>query len=90
MWVHVRRQLRTVDRTLAFALPKALPKGNKTRTVPLSPGVLAEIKDHLTSHPPTTVTLPWRKSTGDPVTVRLLATGEDGRRYTGDLFTKTV
>lgn len=86
MLLHVRRQLRTVDRTLVFALPK----GNKTRTVPLSPGVLAEIKDHIGDYSPTTVTLPWRKTTGDPTTVRLLATGADGRLYTGDLFTKTV
>ncbi|MFI7679559.1 tyrosine-type recombinase/integrase [Actinophytocola sp. NPDC049390] len=86
MLLHVRRQLRTVDRTLVFALPK----GNKTRTVPLSPGVLAEIRGHLADHPATTVTAPWRKPTGDPTTVRLLATGEDGRLYSGDLFTKTI
>lgn len=86
MLLHVRRQLRTVDRKLVFALPK----GNKTRTVPLSPGVLAEIRDHLADYPATTTTLPWRKTTGDPTTVRLLATGENGRLYTGDLFTKTV
>ncbi|HEU5475817.1 MAG TPA: site-specific integrase [Actinophytocola sp.] len=84
--LHVRRQLRTVERTLVFALPK----GNKTRTVPLSPGVLAEIKDHLEAYPPCSVTLPWRKPAGDPVTVRLVATGVDGRLYSGDLFTKTV
>lgn len=86
MLLHVRRQLRTVDRTLVFALPK----GNKTRTVPLSPGVLAEIHDHMDDYPPVAVTLPWRKPTGDPVTVRLLATGESGRLYTGDLFNKTI
>ena len=86
MLLHVRRQLRTVDRTLVFALPK----GNKTRTVPLSPGVLAEIRDHLAPYPATTTTLPWRKPTGDSTTVRLLATGENGRLYTGDLFTKTI
>lgn len=85
MLLHVRRQLRTVDRKLVFALPK----GNKTRTVPLSPGVLAEIRDHLADYPATTATLPWRKTTGDPTTVRLLTTGEGGRLYTGDLFTKT-
>lgn len=45
MLLHVRRQLRTVDRTLVFAFPTS---------------------------------------------VRLLATGEAGRVYTGDLFTKTV
>jgi integrase len=86
MLLHVRRQLRTVDRKLVFALPK----GNKTRTVPLSPGVLAEIKEHIDDYAPTTVTLPWRKTTGDPVTVRLLTTGVGGRLYTGDLFTKTI
>ena len=86
MTVHIRRQLRTVERTLVFALPK----GNKTRTVPLSPGVLAEIRKHLDDHPATPVTLPWRKPAGDPTTVRLLATGEAGRLYSGDLFTKTI
>jgi integrase len=86
MIVHVRRQLRTVERTLVFALPK----GNKTRTVPLSPGMLAEIREHLTEHPPVTVTLPWRKPAGELVTAKLLATGDDGRLYSGDLFTKTV
>ncbi len=86
MIVHVRRQLRTVDRTKVFALPK----GNKTRTVPLSPGVLAEIKRHMLAYPPSTVTLPWRKTTGEATTVRLLATGDNGRLYSGDLITKTV
>jgi integrase len=69
MVVQVRRQLRTVDRTKVFALPK----GNKTRTVPLSAGVHAEIQRHLRAYPPVTVTLPWRKTTGEPTTVRLLA-----------------
>jgi integrase len=86
MLIHVRRQLRTVERTLVFALPK----GNKTRTVPLSPGVLAEIREHLKDYAATSVTLPWRKPNGEPTTVRLLATGDAGRLYSGDLFTKTV
>ncbi|MGH3797469.1 MAG: tyrosine-type recombinase/integrase [Pseudonocardiaceae bacterium] len=86
MIVHVRRQLRTVERTKVLALPK----GNKTRTVPLSAGVLAEIQRHMRAYPPTTVTLPWRKATGEPTTVRLLVTGDDGRLHSGDLLTKTV
>lgn len=86
MLLHVRRQLRTVDRTLVFALPK----GNKTRTVPLSAGVLAEIREHMGSYAPPSITLPWRKTTGDPTTVRLLTTGANGRLYTGDLFNKTI
>ncbi|MGH3916413.1 MAG: tyrosine-type recombinase/integrase [Pseudonocardiaceae bacterium] len=86
MIVHVRRQLRTVDHTKVFALPK----GNKTRTVPLSVGVLAEIRRHIRAYPPATATLPWRKATGEATTVRLLATGEEGRLYSGDLLTKTI
>lgn len=86
MIVHVRRQLRTVDRTKVFALPK----GNKTRTVPLSAGVLAEIRRHLRAYPPATATLPWRRTTGEATTVRLLASGDEGRLYSGDLLTKTV
>lgn len=84
--LHVRRQLRTVDRTKVFALPK----GNKTRMVPLSAGVLAEIRGHLRAYPPATVTLPWRKASGEPTTVQLVATGDEGRLHSGDLLTKTI
>jgi integrase len=66
------------------------PKGGKTRAVPLSPAMLAEIDDHDDQFPATAVTLPWKKPDGDPVPVRLLVTGEEGRLYTGDLFTKVV
>ncbi|MGX7827731.1 tyrosine-type recombinase/integrase [Actinokineospora sp. 24-640] len=86
MTVHVRRQLRTVNGVKVFALPK----GNKTRTVPISPGLLQEIDYHLDDYPAPEITLPWRKPGGDPATARLMATGEHGRLYSGDLFTKTV
>ena len=56
----------------------APPKGAKTRTVPLSPAVLAELDDQDGRFPATAVTLPWRSADGDPATVGLLATGEDG------------
>lgn len=36
------------------------------------------------------MTLPWKDPEGDPVTVRLLVTGDGGRLYTGDLFHKVV
>ncbi|HEY3262625.1 MAG TPA: tyrosine-type recombinase/integrase, partial [Pseudonocardiaceae bacterium] len=36
------------------------------------------------------LTLPWKEPAGEPVTVRLLVTGEAGRLYTGDLFHKVV
>ncbi|WP_285501805.1 site-specific integrase [Actinokineospora sp. NBRC 105648] len=86
MVVHVRRQLRTVGGVKVFAPPK----GGKTRTVPLSAGLLDEIRWHLADYPAPVVTLPWRKSNGEPTTVRVLASGEHGRLYSGDLFNKTI
>jgi integrase len=86
MLLTVRRQLRTVDRTLVFALPK----GGKTRVVPLSPGVLERITSHIEEHPPAPTTLPWQDPAGDPHSVPFLMTGENGRLYSGDLFTKVV
>jgi integrase len=56
--LHVRRQVKRVAGKLVFALPK----NDKTRTVPI-PGLLAHrIKEHVRAHPPRDVTLPW----GDP------------------------
>jgi integrase len=84
--LHVQRQIRVVDRTLVFALPK----GGKKRRIPLSPGVLAAMCAHERAFPSREVTLPWGESDGKPVTVQLLVTGDDGRLYTGDCFHKVV
>lgn len=86
MVLHVQRQLKTVRGVKMFALPK----GGKTRSVPVSAAILAEIDDHLEDHPATAVTLPWAKPDGDKVTAPLLVTGDEGRVYTGDLFTKVI
>ncbi|MEV6563015.1 tyrosine-type recombinase/integrase [Nocardia sp. NPDC051756] len=84
--ISVERQIKTVKGVMMFALPK----GGKTRAVPVSDSVLAEIEEHEKSFPAVHVTLPWGKPDGELVTVRLLMTGENGRLYTGDLFTKVV
>lgn len=84
--LHVQRQIRVVDRTLVFALPK----GGRKRRVPLSSGVLADTHAHERAFPSTEVTLPWGQPGGKPVTIRLLVTGDGGRLYTGDLFHKIV
>lgn len=84
--VRVSRQLKTVNGVRMFAPPK----GGNTRTIPLSPAVLAELDAHEESHPATAITLPWRTPDGEPTTARLMVTGEDGRLYSGDLFTKVV
>lgn len=78
--LHVQRQLKTVKGVKMFALPK----GGKTRTVPVSAAILAEIDQHLEDHPATAVTLPWAQPDGDKVTAQLLVTGDEGRLYTGD------
>lgn len=84
--LHVRRQIRVVDRTLVFALPK----GSKKRRVPLSTGVLAAIRAHERAFPPVEVTLPWGEADGKRVTIPLLITGDAGRLYRGDCFNKVV
>jgi hypothetical protein len=83
--LHVQRQIRVVDRTLVFALPK----GGKMRRVPLPSGMLAATHAHERAFPSAEVTLPWSEPGGKPVTVRLLVTGDGGRLYTGDLFTRS-
>ncbi|PSR61572.1 MULTISPECIES: tyrosine-type recombinase/integrase [Nocardia] len=84
--IRIERQIKTVDGVMMFALPK----GGKTRSAPLAETLLASIKEHENRFPPVTVSLPWGKPDGELVTVRLLMTGENGRLYTGDLFTKVV
>lgn len=83
---HVQRQVKRVCGVLMFAPPKR----GKTRVVPLSPAILAEIDDHLASFPAVNVTLPWAKADGDLCTVPLLVTRDDGLPYSGDLFHKTA
>jgi integrase len=57
--LHVQRQIRVVDRTLVFALPK----GGKKRRVPLSRRVLAGFRAHERAFPSAEVTLPWVSQT---------------------------
>jgi len=86
MVINVCRQLRLIGRTLVFSLPKR----NKERQVPISPGVLEAIDAYQEEHPPTAVTLPWDDPNGDPVTVNLLIVKDDGSVHSGDLFNKLV
>jgi integrase len=86
MTVRIRRQIKTVRGVMMFALLKR----GKERTIPLSTAMLAEIDDHQDRFPSVAVTLPWQSADGEPVTARLLMTGEGGRLYSGDLFIKVV
>lgn len=71
--VHVRRQVKHVDYKRVFALPK----GGRTREVPLPPSVAVALAAHMKAYPPKAVTLPWRTPTGEATTVRLFFTTPD-------------
>lgn len=63
--IHVQRQVKVLHRTNTVVF--ALPKGGKTRIVPL-PDSVAE---YLAELPTCLVTYPWVRPDGKPVTVRL-------------------
>ena len=54
--IHVRRQVRNVEGKLVFSLPK----GNKTRSVPMPDHLATRLAAHMAAHPPQSVTLPWK------------------------------
>jgi integrase len=66
-FVRVDRQLKV----LRGGLVLDLPKGRKTRTVPLPESVQVALAEHMRLHPPVTVALPWQAKDGSPTTVRL-------------------
>jgi integrase len=74
MVLRVVRQIKYIRGTCVFALPKR----RKTRDVPLSPGLLQLLDDHVKLFPPVPVTLPWDEPNGPPVTVELLLTAPVG------------
>ncbi|MGW5197298.1 tyrosine-type recombinase/integrase [Streptomyces spiralis] len=82
--IHVRRQIRMVEGKLVFSLPK----GNKTRVVPMPLHLAARIAEHKAAYPPREVTLPWtdprppmtklEERERAPQTHRLLVTNTQG------------
>ncbi|MEH0417910.1 tyrosine-type recombinase/integrase [Streptomyces sp. B21-083] len=56
--IHVQRQIKKVGSKLVYALPK----GRKTRTVPVAAHLLVRVSEHLERWPAKAVELPW----GDP------------------------
>lgn len=70
-WIHVQHQLKRIRGKYVFALPK----GGKTRAVPLPRTVAAALRAHSKLHPPVKVALPWRTPDGPLVTKSLIFTG---------------
>ncbi|WP_329174401.1 tyrosine-type recombinase/integrase [Streptomyces sp. NBC_01477] len=87
MVVRVRRQLRWDAKGRPYF---CLPKGRKTREVPLSPNLARRARLHFRRFPPVACTLPWRnpeEPTTDleerqrkPITVRLVLSSSHGLR----------
>ncbi|MER7174223.1 tyrosine-type recombinase/integrase, partial [Streptomyces mesophilus] len=85
--VHVRRQLRWDSRGRPYF---CLPKGGKTRDVPVSPRLAHRVLDALKHFPAVECTLPWRNPEAPetelqarqrkPSTVRLVLTTSHGNR----------
>lgn len=90
--IHVRRQIRSVDSKLVFSLPK----GNKTRVVPMPLHLAARIAAHKAAYPPRSVTLPWKdprppktrveEKERAPQTHRLLVTNTQGRPVRANMW----
>ena len=72
--LHVVRQVKVIREQLVFALPK----GGKTREVPLPDSILARLRTHADSYAPVPVTLPWATLDGEPRTVPLYLTTSGG------------
>jgi integrase len=66
--LHVVRQVKMVRGKWIFALPK----GRKTRNIPLPETVATELAAHITAFPPLEMRLPWETPGGEPVIARLL------------------
>ncbi|GHH62347.1 hypothetical protein GCM10018781_10400 [Kitasatospora indigofera] len=66
--VHVVRQIRLIRNRPVFSLPK----GGKTRTVPLPSSVARALRKQIDAYPPVSVTLPWRDVDGPPTTASLV------------------
>jgi len=85
--VTVRRQVKVYpDNQLIFALPK----GQKTREVPLPSVVADELAAHLQRFRPTGVTLPYKTRTGAPHTAQLILTSRERRALNRNYFNARI
>lgn len=88
--ITVRRQVKLfASNQQAFGLPK----GEKTRTVPLASKVADEIAGHLTRYPAKTVTLPWDgpgHPRAGPASVELLLSTREASALNRNFFNSTI
>ncbi|GAP50839.1 tyrosine-type recombinase/integrase [Streptomyces azureus] len=80
--VHVVRQVKLIAGRQVFALPK----GGKTRTVPLPESVARVLEAHIEQYPPAAVALPWRSVDGSPATASAFFRNAEGRPVIRTVF----
>jgi integrase len=81
--VEVRRQVKVFRGNRAVF---ALPKGRKTRTIPLPASVRDALAAYLTAHPAVRVALPWETLEGEPVVVPLVLTTRERKAINRNYF----
>jgi integrase len=81
-WVRVERQVKIVRSRLVFGLPK----GRRTRPVPLPESVALEAAAHISAHPPVRVTLPWEHPDGRLVSAPLLLSTRERGALNRNMF----
>lgn len=84
--IRVRRQIKKLGPASVFALPK----NDKTRTVPLPHWVAAALRAHIRAAPPRPYTLPWETPDGRPHTTDLLFRWSDDWHVRARSHTETV
>ena len=85
--IEVRRQVKLSSGNSAYLV---LLKGRKVRTVPLPSSVRDELAAYLARYPARTVTVPWDRPDGAPVTVRLAVTGRESKPVNRHYFNAHV
>ncbi|MEC3978623.1 tyrosine-type recombinase/integrase [Amycolatopsis sp. H20-H5] len=87
MVYHCDRQMVTVGGVRKFKLPK----GHKTRVIPLGQGVLDDLDAYAEQFPPVSITLPWAERDGRKYeTIRVLMANDKGELYTRQAFNNVI
>jgi integrase len=87
MVYHCTRQMLTLNGARKFRLPK----GHKTRDIPLGVGVLEQLDAYAENYPPMAITLPWAERDGRASeTINVLMTNTKNDLYTRQAFNNVV
>jgi integrase len=86
MVIHVRRQVKKLGRDFVFALPK----NDTERTVPMSEGTALTLEGHIEVAKPQPYTLPWERTDGKPLTVKLLFRWTDDKHIRARTYDELV